>query len=77
MLHLICIADSYRILYTVVPVYIAEIAPEKLRGRLLILFSTVATVGNMVCIAIFHPYSTKNRYIFNAPADGDRSEPGY
>ena len=39
-----------RMLYMVVPVYIAEISPEKLRGRLVMLFSTMGIVGNMVYI---------------------------
>ena len=40
--------NVYSILFTVVPVYIAEIAPKKLRGRLMSFNSVGLTAGLLV-----------------------------
>ena len=40
----------YRILYQVVPLYVAEIAPEKLRGRLQSFANIYGTLSNLVSI---------------------------
>ena len=38
----------FRILFQVVPVYVAEISPEKLRGRMQTFFTTFQAVGVLV-----------------------------
>jgi MFS family permease len=38
----------HRILYQVTPLYVAEISPENLRGRLLSFFNLYAAAGSVV-----------------------------
>ena len=45
--------DDCSVLYTVVPVYIAEIAPKKLRGRLISFNSFGLTSGILVHTTLF------------------------
>ena len=49
---------NYRLLYQAVPLYVAEISPEKLRGRLLSLFTAYAITGIFVSIIIIIPIAT-------------------
>ena len=53
--------NVYSVLYTVVPVYIAEIAPKKLRGRLISFNSVGLTAGLLVRIitSFFFSHATR------------------
>ena len=50
------------ILYMVVPVYIAEISPKKLRGRLMAFNSIALTSGFLVCTCTDHQACVHTRY---------------
>ena len=50
--------NVYSVLYTVVPVYIVEIAPTKLRGRLISFNSVGLTAGLLVRIITFFLHAT-------------------
>ena len=41
---------THRVLYQVTPLYVAEISPEKLRGRLMSFLNVYATLGALVSL---------------------------
>ncbi len=43
----------YRVLFQVTPIYVGEISPENIRGRLLSLINTNAGVGYLVSYVVY------------------------